>query len=341
MPLRASVDISHALSPDAGLALLIPQARCTKALNDFLASQPANTAPLVSFAATTIQFTPRAPDLKDQEFGCDEDMAVCNRECERLFGDRRAEMEEPCKLAVAKKFSGGGCFPATAAVQERRRGRMLIRDVQIGDELAVGDGSFSPVIACLHEDPAVVSLYLLLQHGNGQLAISPEHLVRCRRLRGDASAASGSWCWRQAQEIRAGDELEDAEGKLLTVQCVLRVCKQGAFAPLTECGELLVEGIRCSCYAPPSELRARHELCHVAMLPLRAFNSARLVVEYLSRPSDAEDPLVTLKALWLLPTWGDPTVHPYANGLLTLVGAAKVLSRQWSRQCGEVVNAKR
>merc|ERR1712226_1757819 len=51
-----------------------------------------------SFAEVTINFQPRVQEMEAQGMQCEADMAVCNRECERLFGERQVELEEPCKL---------------------------------------------------------------------------------------------------------------------------------------------------------------------------------------------------------------------------------------------------
>lgn len=312
----------------------------TDTFDAFLAARPLRSADLVSFAQTSIKFTPKAASIQEQEIGCESDFAVCNRECERLFGDRRAEMEEPCKLAVASHFSGGSsCFPANATVDERQKGRLRIRDVQVGDEIVVPGGDTSRVVALLHADPEIVALYLVIQYASSQLVISPEHLlwVSAKAKSPNEHADGSSWSWRAAQDVRVGDAMESSGGEPVTVQFVHRVCMRGAFAPLTESGQLLVNGIRCSCYSPPSVLRVRHELCHSAMMPLRALDAARVWLEQASKPGDEDDPVLTLGAVWLLPKAGDPSLHPYAGGLLSLVAAAQAVSQGCSRVFGRLL----
>jgi len=257
MPLRVSEHLS------AVLGLETTAGHESQALDAFLALRPVRTAKLLSsFSQAQIKFTPRPPETKAQEIACDQDLAVCNRECERLFADRRNEMEEPCKLAVASHFEESRkCFPSTASVEERCRGKLRISDIKVGDELAIAGGGSSRVIAMLHADPTSLSLYLLIEHNGGQVVASPEHLILVRQRR------SASWAWCEAQDVRQGDQLQDSSGGSLAVEAVRRVCLQGAFAPLTESGELLVEGVRCSCYSPPSDLQVSHESCHAAMLP--------------------------------------------------------------------------
>jgi len=305
MPLRVSEHLS------AVLGLETTAGHESQALDAFLALRPVRTAKLLSsFSQAQIKFTPRPPETKAQEIACDQDLAVCNRECERLFADRRNEMEEPCKLAVASHFEESRkCFPSTASVEERCRGKLRISDIKVGDELAIAGGGSSRVIAMLHADPTSLSLYLLIEHNGGQVVASPEHLILVRQRR------SASWAWCEAQDVRQGDQLQDSSGGSLAVEAVRRVCLQGAFAPLTESGELLVEGVRCSCYSPPSDLQVSHESCHAAMLP---------------RWLSFLDPLLTIEAMWLLPSQGDKRIHPYANSLLNVTTLAKALSDRCS-----------
>merc|ERR1711970_1436855 len=104
-----------------------------------------------SFKEIFIKFIPRDPVPESTEMPCEDDIAICNRECERLYGEQEAEMEEPCKLAVAQEFGGRGiCFPGAALVQERRRGIIQMRNVEIGDELVAAAGATSRVVALLH-----------------------------------------------------------------------------------------------------------------------------------------------------------------------------------------------
>lgn len=325
-----------------GIALTLhdPHLQLHDAFNAFLAARPMRTADLVSFAQTSIKFTPKAASIQDQEIGCEADFAVCNRECERLFGDRRSEMEEPCKLAVASYFSGGSsCFPGNATVDEQQKGRLRIRDVQVGDTIAVPGGDPSRVVALLHADPDIVALYLVIQYGSSRLVISPEHLlwVSAKSKSPSEHAAGSSWSWRAAQDVRVGDALESSGGEPVTVQFVHRLCMCGAFAPLTESGQLLVNGIRCSCYSPPSVLRVRHELCHSAMMPLRALDAAKVWLEQASKLGDNEDPVLTLEAVWLLPKGGDPSLHPYAAGLLSLVASARSVSQGCRKVFGRLL----
>eukprot|EP00435_Cladocopium_sp_Y103_P013138 s4081_g3.t1 len=244
-----------------------------------------------SFFGTTIKFFPKSPELKEQEVSCDQDLGVCNREpwleCEKRFGDRRAEFEEPCKLAVAQHFEDG-CFPPFARVCERTAGELWISDVKVGHELKTSSG-WSMVIASLHSDAQGSFQYFCLQTTDGRsLSLTGDHLLRLRR--------DDVWHWRRAKDARIGDQLEDAEGNSAELVKMTCIPWQGAYAPLTLSGELLVDGWRCSCFAPRWALP--HDFCQAAFAPLRA---AVLAAQKIKTSQELEAPGVCLSlgSLWL------------------------------------------
>jgi len=277
---------------------------------------------------------------------CQDDIAICNRECERLYGEQEAEMEEPCKLAVAQEFGGRGiCFPGAALVQERRRGIIQMRNVEIGDELVAAAGATSRVVALLHSKAGSTEVYLKIHYrcvdgSTGCLTVSPAHLVRVRKGSEDNAEygkdgaervcqgfARSQWDWIAAQNVRPGNELEDDKGEPATVQAVSRACCVGAFAPLTISGQLVVDGVTCSCYAPPVAWEVPHTACHAAMLPLRFLDSTKQAVEHWTRFKGAKDPLLTVDALWLLPSMQDESLHPWASGLLRTAIMARTVAQ--------------
>lgn len=277
------------------------------------------------FDQVTVSFQPRKQEMAAQEMKCDDDMASCTRECERLYGEQVPTHMEPCKVAVVEKFAGGGnsCFPAEASVCERKIGCMRISELRVGDELRTGSGnSFSPVVAFLHTDEQSFVEYMCISHSAGEdLHISPGHILRL------LSRSEGAR-WVHAHLVRPGDMLHSGAGPSMVSQ-VGTVRKQGAYAPLTASGQLLVEGVLCSCYASPPSLKLSHSICHTAMLPLRILNCVREAVETLSGKDGNQTPLFTLDVVWFLPSSSDTSVHPYAAGLLRLVNAALAFAPKW------------
>eukprot|EP00439_Symbiodinium_sp_Y106_P032793 s2345_g3.t3 len=251
----------------------------------FLAGKSARTSS--SFFNTTIKFFPKAPELKEQEVNCDQDLAVCNRECEKKFGDRRAEFEEPCKLAVSSHFSEEGCFPPFAKVRERQLGELLISQVEVGHELSnvlvAGRKSlhiFTQMQRLWCSSAGMFKYFFLHFEKMRYLTLTGDHMLRVH--------AAGEWRWRKAKEVKEGDLVENSEGEAKTVLCVTTLGWPGAYAPLTESGELLVDGWRCSCFAPRLELS--HELCHAAFLPLRVLHATVGQLQHSKEGKDADSP---------------------------------------------------
>ncbi|CAJ1428752.1 unnamed protein product, partial [Effrenium voratum] len=168
-----------------------------------------------------------------------------------------------------------------------------------------GGNTFSPVIAMLHCSPGVSSRFLSIAHEGGFLAISLDHLLWAKR--------GSDWKWVAAKHLQPND-IVSCRGQHSAVLGVKLEEAAGVFAPLTTSGRLLVEGVLCSCYAPPEELRLSHGLCHLAMAPLRWATCARTAVEAFTTFNESK-PVLTLDALWLLP-YGNKALHPYAAALL-------------------------
>lgn len=328
------------LGPEDVQALVVgdvPASELPRSYEDFLGFasgqhslllKPQPTA--VSFNQVAIRFWPKAETPEEQTLACENDLADCTRKCEHAYGDRTAEMEEPCKLAVARQFGlsgGSACFPSHATVLELRRGEIPIALLRVGDTIMAEDGGASRVVALLHENRTKLGLYLRLRHAAGALDVSPEHLVRARlvgRRGGDAGSSERSeWSWAAAEDVRPGDALLDHDGEPLEVLSVSRLCFCGAFAPLTVSGALLVNGVLCSCYAPPSALKFSHDTCHQAMLPLRAVAHAAGFVENVTQIDSTKQPLFSLEVKWLSAPFEDPSMHPYAAGLLRLASWAQ------------------
>lgn len=229
----------------------------------------------------------------------------------------------------------GACFPARATVDKYDCGAVPIDTIRVGDMVLGQGGTITRVVAMLHWSRAAYIENLIVQHARGQLAISPSHMVRarCRCLfpdqgaHGNSSGTSGmlGWSWIPASALKPGDELEGREGAPLAVMTwPSRAMLEGAYAPLTDTGDVLVDGVACSCFAPPTHgpLAAHlftHDMCNVAMFPLRALDLLRTLVERSSQQRRG-DPRFTLDVFWLTPHSPklslDETLHPWASLLL-------------------------
>lgn len=108
--------------------------------------------------------------------------------------------------------------------------------LKIGDYVRAGKDQFSRVISFLHLDRHIKANFLQIHAKDLKkpLEVSPEHMVYVN---------GSSWPIRAAQ-VQVGDML--GKNKVLKVTSIKR---RGVYAPLTESGDILVNGVLASCYA--------------------------------------------------------------------------------------------
>lgn len=185
------------------------------------------------------------------------------------------------------------CFPRDASVQVRDGGCVAMDRLVIGNEILVAKQStegawglhFDKVIGFLHRDAEVSYDCLCIEHEFGSLNLTHGHLVFVQRP-GSLDAAVPARC------VHVGDRVLVlwVDGSLVasTVTSIAIAVKQGAYAPLTNSGTILVDGAAASCYAlPPSVLDAIsfralaavtgdvQSAAHATMLPLRLSNRSQ------------------------------------------------------------------
>jgi len=131
--------------------------------------------------------------------------------------------------AAAKK-----CFSYANTVEVQGKGLTLIDALKIGDYVRAGKDQFSRVYSFLHLDHDVEADYLQI-HAEGlkpPLELSPEHMVFVKNAPVPAS------------QLMVGDML--GQNKVSEIKSVKR---RGAYAPVTESGDIVVSGILASSYA--------------------------------------------------------------------------------------------
>uniref|UniRef100_H3C466 Hedgehog protein n=1 Tax=Tetraodon nigroviridis TaxID=99883 RepID=H3C466_TETNG len=174
----------------------------------------------------------------------------------------------------------GGCFPGWARVTLPGGFQKSLSSLTPGDRVMAlsetGQVVFSPVLMFLHRDPESKSRFLSLQTEDGhRLAVTPHHLVFS-----DAYCRPDSRQYRAqfASRARTGTCIVvlAAEGQLRPSR-IVSVSEEentGVYAPLTEAGNVLVDGVLASSYA----LVEDHRLAHWAFGPVRLlFSFSRLL----------------------------------------------------------------
>eukprot|EP00933_Yihiella_yeosuensis_P012959 TRINITY_DN12246_c0_g1_i1.p1 TRINITY_DN12246_c0_g1~~TRINITY_DN12246_c0_g1_i1.p1 ORF type:complete len:307 (-),score=47.25 TRINITY_DN12246_c0_g1_i1:157-1077(-) len=226
-----------------------------------------------------------------------------------------------------KEEEGLHCFPASALVYVKGRGSIRLDEVQAGDLLLSGDESnrrlsFSPFLGHLHREVKTALDFVALRTAASStpLLISQEHLVFT------ASSPSERFVATRASTLQKGQWIRrmGCDGDLCAVQLVdvSQELSTGLYAPLTESGTVLVNGILCSCYADawpktsPEWLRnlaATHEAAHGALLPWRL--ACRLTLAVAASAGPRRDEKEELEG-----------IHPYCRTLMALPAAAKALT---------------
>lgn len=164
----------------------------------------------------------------------------------------------------------------------------FIRDLRPGERVLTSSGSdgsselaYSQVLAFLDRDPATQKLFYTLQTEAGaRLSLTAAHLLLVSE--GNCSEGArrppGALRTVYASDAQPGHCVlvvdgkvgqSPREGRLSRITRVTARERRGAFAPLTEQGTLVVDGVVVSCYA----LVDKHSFAHLAFSPLRLMHS--------------------------------------------------------------------
>lgn len=130
------------------------------------------------------------------------------------------------------------CFPGHVTCQVEGRGHVAMKDINLGDKVLVQGGKYEGVYSFGHRDIETEANYLKFVTSAGHvLEISEAHMVF---VEGGRSVPASS--------IRVGDKVELADDGLTTIQSIKVVLRQGAFAPFTPSGTVVVNGVKASTF---------------------------------------------------------------------------------------------
>jgi len=130
------------------------------------------------------------------------------------------------------------CFPGDALVDVQGKGLLALKNLKIGDHILVDEGNrYEPVYSFGHKDRSVLGDFLQLTTDSGaQVEISKEHLIFVNN-----KAAVPALLVQPGDKLRVLDHLE-------TVKSITSVTRQGAYAPFTPSGTIVVNGIKASTF---------------------------------------------------------------------------------------------
>lgn len=153
------------------------------------------------------------------------------------------------------------------------RGHVPLNKLTIGEKvLAVNNNNkihFSEVIMFLHRDVNSHSYFLLVAtESRHKIYISSKHLIYIAD-----SPSYNTLRATLAESVRIGhymlvtSSLNHSSLKFSKVVKIDQVTRNGVFAPLTEDGTIIVDGVLASCYANIHS----ENIAHAAFLPARSF----------------------------------------------------------------------
>lgn len=176
------------------------------------------------------------------------------------------------------------CFSAEATVQVYNKAEPVpMKHVKVGDRIVTrGDQTnkdiYQPVYAFGHMDKITPTLFLQIYtkgKSKAPLEITGAHLVFVESKRNPVRADS-----IQVDDVLQGDGSDEGGG--LEVQAISFVKRNGAYAPLTTGGTLMVDGIRASSYISLQDqaveyvemqhgvtVMSQHDFIHMVLSPFR------------------------------------------------------------------------
>ncbi|CAL1540619.1 unnamed protein product [Lymnaea stagnalis] len=170
------------------------------------------------------------------------------------------EVSEKLKEKVNEKQ----CFPENSTVKLASGRWIPMKELKIGDQVLTRDSyghlSYSPVYMFGHQDFKAVCEFTVLKTVSTEVSLTDGHYVYCER--------NGKEECYAAKDIKLGDKLLLAteDGFVgLPVQEIRHEQKQGLFAPFTENGTLVVDGLLMSCYINVLP----QNYCHQLLWPVR------------------------------------------------------------------------
>ncbi|XP_028993448.1 indian hedgehog signaling molecule a [Betta splendens] len=214
-----------------------------------------------------------------------------------VYYESKAHIHCSVKSEHSVAAKTGGCFPGNAQVILQGGARKQMRDLRPGERVLASssnDGQgpllYSPVLSFLDRQPDVTKTFYIIGTSTGRsVTLTAAHLIfvtdctgGLNGTRGEETAEETLWGLRPdweagprtvfASDVRPGQCVITHQGKVATLSVVTFVKEQrsvGLFAPLTQHGSIVVNGVLASCYAAVDN----HFLAHWALAPLRSFYS--------------------------------------------------------------------
>jgi len=180
-------------------------------------------------------------------------------------------------VAPSKTVATGGflCFSDHMMVMvQGKKGATHMDELQIGDVVLTSKG-YSRVYSFGHYEPSKWTEFLQIYTADSQqapLEITADHLLYYH------NHSTQNIELTPAGQVKVGDFLETSNGRLSQVEMIRKIHRQGIYAPFTESGDIVVNGILASIYIalPPAfqshlSFEQQHWLQQKSYIPFRLF----------------------------------------------------------------------
>uniref|UniRef100_H2MNC7 Hedgehog protein n=1 Tax=Oryzias latipes TaxID=8090 RepID=H2MNC7_ORYLA len=190
-----------------------------------------------------------------------------------VYYESKAHVHCSVKSEHSVAAKTGGCFPGDAQVFLEGGGTKQMRHLLPGDRVlssSTKDGHtsllYSPVISFLDRQPNIMKTFYIIGTDAGfNISLTAAHLIFT------ADCADAHLRTVFASQVQPGQcvytssEESEPHVRISVVTFVEEQRSTGLYAPLTQHGSIVVNGVLSSCYAAVDS----HELSHWAFAPLR------------------------------------------------------------------------
>lgn len=130
-----------------------------------------------------------------------------------------------------------GCFPGDAFVQEKSKGVVQMKNLELGDQVLVSRDRFETIYSFGHKDAEISMDYVRLRTPTSDIETTKEHMLFLT----DGRVLPASM-------IKVGDKLVLANNQADVVYSTSATNRKGAFAPFTPSGSIVVNGVKASTF---------------------------------------------------------------------------------------------
>ncbi|XP_024531827.1 warthog protein 4 isoform X1 [Selaginella moellendorffii] len=130
-----------------------------------------------------------------------------------------------------------GCFPGDATVQMYNGEIKFVRELNVGDKVAVGKNIYSDVYGFGHKDADAISKFFQVHSASNMLELTAGHFVPV--------AVNGKLMYKRAEDLKVGDSLWESS----KITEISKVEKLGLYNPLTLSGSIMVNNVLASTHS--------------------------------------------------------------------------------------------